>query len=846
MFGSSLRLAWRNLGRNRRRTALALGAIALAQTAVLTMDGMMNGMGDSILDSLTGPMMGHVQVHAPDWREERAPDLVIEHVEETLSAVRGFEGVAQAHARIYAPALVARDVDGHAAMIVGVDVAREVEPGGLLDGLPEEGRPGPRRALVGSALAREAGISVGDELAIFGGAADGSIANDLVTVTGILRTPLDQINRMGVIVPLASAQEIFVMPDQAHEITIRSTGPPDAAPAFAERLSGLPAVASQEVLPWQELAPEFAQLLGIFGFYGLAVLFIVFIAAAAGVANTMLMATFERRRELGMLLALGTTPGRLVRILLTEAVILGLLGVTIGSLMGAGIVHYWGEVGLDPTNLGGAEGSRADIAMYGLSFSGAMYPYLRTFDYVPGFLGVLVVSILAALGPAIATARLEPVQAMRGMEQRRRRLAPRAGWNLDWAVRSVAARYALRSLTRNFRRTMLSVLGVGFGVGVGILAISMVQGMERMTVDSAAAGGVGHLRVAPAGWNESRDISLRLQGGVARLEAIRGTKGVRVASPRARVGGLLGLGTRSTFVQLTGVDPGTEQQTLRYVRDPAEGRYLREGEAGAVVLGRAHVRRLRAELDDELVVTAVDDAGEMRSRLLVLVGIVETGSSAVDATVAHVTLEETQALSGRDGVGEITIQLEDSSQLGAVESALAGFVEGSDELLSWHDVSPELSQNLQSKSSFYRLAVFIILFVVLLGVASAQLTSVLERRKEFAVLAAVGMRGASLVRVVITEGLFLGVVAGLAALAWAAPLTYRIASTGIDMSSLMQSNERVALGGVLFDLVFHPGFGIWILPAAFGLSTLATVVASLYPAWFASRTDPASALRLDQ
>ena len=110
MIGSGLRIAWRNLGRNVRRTALTLGAIAIAQCAVLQMDGLMNGIVDSTLESVTGPLMGHVQIHEPSWREERAPDLVIEDVEATLAAVRGTEGVEAAYARIYAPALIAREV----------------------------------------------------------------------------------------------------------------------------------------------------------------------------------------------------------------------------------------------------------------------------------------------------------------------------------------------------------------------------------------------------------------------------------------------------------------------------------------------------------------------------------------------------------------------------------------------------------------------------------------------------------------------------------------------------------------------------------------------------------------
>ncbi|MCB9597661.1 MAG: ABC transporter permease [Sandaracinaceae bacterium] len=842
MIGSGLRIAWRNLGRNVRRTALTLGAIAIAQCAVLQMDGLMNGIVDSTLESVTGPLMGHVQIHEPSWREERAPDLVIEDVDATLAAVRGTEGVEAAYARIYAPALIAREVDGHAAMIVGIDVERESQPGGLLDGLPLEAHPGERRALVGRALAREAGIEVGDELAVLGTGADGSMANDLVVVGGILRTPVDLINRTGVIIPLETAQEIFTMPDQAHEITVRGTGTPSDAPALAARLGAVDALGGLEILPWSELSPEIAQMFQITGFYGLIVLFIVFIAAAAGVANTMMMATFERRRELGMLLSLGTAPRRLVGIVLTEAVILGLFGVLLGTLVGGALVAYQGHVGIDPTNLGGGAEEGVEIAVYGISFSNAIHPYLRVLDVIPGVIGVLVVSVLAALGPAGQIARLEPVAAMRGTTDGA--VGKAAGFG--GLLRSVASRYAVRSLSRNVRRTILSVLGVGFGVGVGLLSISMVQGLQRMTIEAAATGGIGHLRVAPAGWVDSRDAALRLEGGAAPLEAIRAIDGVDVATPRARMGGLLGLGTRSAFVQLTGVDPATEQRALRTVRIVTEGRYLTADDEGALVLGAAPARRLGAELGDELVVTAVDDEGEMQSRLLLLVGVVATGSSAVDETIAHVSLADVEALSGREGPGEITIRLDDPDRLDEVQAAVRGLVEGSDEVLSWAVVSPELSQNMRSKSSFYDMAVFVILLVVLLGVASAQLTGVLERRKEFAVLAALGMRGRTLVRVVLSEGLLLGCASALGALLWASPITYYISSTGIDLTSALQSGEGISLGGVLFDPVLKGGFGLWLLPTALGLALLATITASLYPAWFATKTDPAAALRVDR
>lgn len=413
MLGSTPRLAWRNLGRNRRRTALALAAIAVAQLAVLAMDGLMNGWVDSSQEAMTGPMMGHAQIHAPDWREEQAPDLVIENLEETLANVRAADGVEQAYARIYAPALAARDIDGHASVIVGIDIAAESEDGGLLQGLPREGRPEDHSVLVGSILARTAGIEVGDEIAVLGTAADGSMANDLVTVTGIISTPMDLVNRMGIVMPIATAQEIFGMPDQAHEINVRGTGI-EQTDALVAALRSVDGVEGLEVLTWRELAPELSQFMDMADAYSIIVLLIVFIAAAAGIANTLLMATFERRRELGMLLSLGTTPSRLVRIVLTEAVFLGLMGVFIGSVFGTLLVLYQGSVGIDLMTLGGQSGEATDMAMYGLNFARPIYPYLAVKDYVPGIVGIVIVSMIAAVWPAVVTARLEPMEAMRG------------------------------------------------------------------------------------------------------------------------------------------------------------------------------------------------------------------------------------------------------------------------------------------------------------------------------------------------------------------------------------------------------------------------------------------------
>ena len=207
----------------------------------------------------------------------------------------------------------------------------ESGPKGLLATAPEGARPGEYRVLVGRALAQSLGVTPGSELAVVGQGKAGSIANDLYTVAGVLPSAIDLVNRQGVLMSLEDAQQLFVMPDEASEIILHAARP-EAARELAGGVAARPAFAGLEVLPWQDVVPELVAILELADVSSYIVLIFVFVAAAAGVANTMMMATFERLHEFGMLLALGATPGRIMRLIVAEAALLGLL-VALGTLL---------------------------------------------------------------------------------------------------------------------------------------------------------------------------------------------------------------------------------------------------------------------------------------------------------------------------------------------------------------------------------------------------------------------------------------------------------------------------------------------------------------------------------
>lgn len=418
MFPSTVKIAWRNLGRNRRRTALAILAIALGQLTLVAVNCMMAGMFEDMLETITGPLLGHVQAHHEQWREERAIDLFIDHRKAVMAQISALPEVRSVSPRIFAPALVAsgekgdEPADAETGMVVGVDVSLECRKGGLLENVAVPERPGEGKVIVGRVLARRLGLEPGQQVAVIGQDADEFPASDLFVVSAIIRSSTDIINRLGVVMSMENAGEFLAMPDQAHEIIVQGNDMHQAE-ALSDKIEALPALASAEVLPWREAAPELVALMDTKGVSDIIFVTILFVAAAAGIVNTMMMSTFERTHEFGMLLAVGSRPGRIVRMVLVESIILGLVGVAVGSIVGALLVQITSQTGIDYAALTSVNSAEADFAFKGLNISYVLYPKFEWRHVIFGVVAVTLTSVLASFWPAVHAARLEPVEAMR-------------------------------------------------------------------------------------------------------------------------------------------------------------------------------------------------------------------------------------------------------------------------------------------------------------------------------------------------------------------------------------------------------------------------------------------------
>lgn len=402
-------------------------------------------------------------------------------------------------------------------------------------------------------------------------------------------------------------------------------------------------------------------------------------------------------------------------------------------------------------------------------------------------------------------------------------------------------RLAVRNLGRNPRRTALSVLGIGVGCAIALVLTGFRESVTAQYSQMAAETGPGHLRIAPAGWLPQRDEKLRLVDGPKVLEQVRSVAGVKVAAPRARVQALLAMGTRVAAVELTGVDPVAEPRALRFVRTLQAGRYLAADDVDKVVLGKALADRLSVEVDDELVVTVVGSGGGMESAMLQVAGIAATGSRDIDASIAHVPLATVERLSGRPGLGEIAVMLDAFDLVEPLRPRLLDVVGQGNTVLRWSDVTAELAQHLRQDAASARLMSGIVILVVLLGVAAAQLTAVLERKREFAVFAALGMRPWRLVVQIAAEAIALGLLGAVAGSLLASPLLYYLVVHGLDLSAFMAGEWTFE--GVLMDPVMHAQVGAWMVAYVLELAMVASLLGAVYPAFYAARTDPANALR---
>lgn len=412
------RIGWRNLGRNRKRTALTALGLAIGYFAVVIMVGWGEGMVAELIENATSLVSGQIEIHDADYRPERSLYDTIggregADVEELLDTIEADPSVEATAPRVYAGALVSSGDSTRAGVLLGVDPQREVELTRFLDSLVAGRLPvaGAYEVVVGEEMARQLAIDVGDELVVVASAADGSMANDLYAVAGVFRTGLVDFDGSTAVMPIGDLQTLVAFDaGRIHEIAVATTDPAAAA-IVAERLADALDAGNREIVvaPWTELNPLLSQYVGLADSVYWIFIVIIFGVACLGVANTMLMATFERRREFAIMLALGAKPWSVVGAVLCEALAMGFLSLIIGAALAAPPMVW---LSVSPVSL--------DWLFDSVTLEGALLtPTLRVGYNVPAWtwatIGLLVTAVVAAFYPAVRASRVPPADTLSGL-----------------------------------------------------------------------------------------------------------------------------------------------------------------------------------------------------------------------------------------------------------------------------------------------------------------------------------------------------------------------------------------------------------------------------------------------
>ena len=277
-----------------------------------------------------------------------------------------------------------------------IDLVRDISPP------PSEPPP----VLLGERLAKSLRADVGDEVYLLTSTTDGRTAEEPFRVVGLYRTGDATMDRMRAYVHLADLQRFVHLGGRVHEIAAVAADP-ELAVALATALREAPAAAGLSVRPWYEVKPMLKRMLDLNDASVGLMLFIIFVVAALGVLNTMLMAVFERTRELGVLMALGLRPWQVRRLVMIETVLLTLFGGAVGTLCGLGLDLYLLEVGWDLTSMTGG------FSVAGVTIDPVLRASVELRGLLVPLLAISVVTFLASFYPANRAAKLSPTRAMR-------------------------------------------------------------------------------------------------------------------------------------------------------------------------------------------------------------------------------------------------------------------------------------------------------------------------------------------------------------------------------------------------------------------------------------------------
>ncbi len=400
------KLAWRNVWRNKTRSAVLLLAITFGLWGGISAMGVMSGMNHQRIKDFLETQVSHIQIHHPDYVKDQDVNKTLDKPDKHLKRINDYPKLKAVTSRTVVNGMISSPTNSTGVKINGISPANEknvttIHKKVIKGSYFKTNKRNP--VLISKKLADQMGVSKGSKVVLNFQDFSNEITSGAFTVIGLFKTSNAQFDKTNAFIPKQKLQALLGKKDIIHEIAIYLDNR-EATKKVADKLSSnLPD--SYKVQTWRDIQPSLAYINDFNTQLLYFIMVIILLGLAFGIMNTMLMAIMERTRELGMLMAVGMSKNRVFRMVITETIFLSFQGGIIGILIGFGTVEYFGSQGISVAAF--SEG----LSSFG--YGDKIFPFLALYNY-PIIAGlVILTALLSSIYPAWKALKLNPAEAIR-------------------------------------------------------------------------------------------------------------------------------------------------------------------------------------------------------------------------------------------------------------------------------------------------------------------------------------------------------------------------------------------------------------------------------------------------
>lgn len=399
-----LKLAWRNIWRNKRKSLIVLSSVIVGMIAVIFYDGLDHGMLRQMLNNQISNSVAHIQIHKKGFNDNKIIKNYLPDNTPVEKAVTDQKDIKAYSKRVITFGLLSSASSSSGVYIYGIYPDLEAEVSDIKKSIIE-GKffTGSKRDIViGKKLADKLGVDIGDKVVVMANTLNGDIGSDLFRIAGIFQTVSSEFDKTTIYIPIKTDQELLDIDGHIYEYAIVLNDYHNVDKVKSELQSKLNN--RYEVLSYKDLLPMLIYQMDLYDQTMWIFYMIVGLALIFGIVNTMLMSVFERINEIGVLMAIGMNNSRIFLMFVLEAFMIGVIGTFLGLALGL-LIHW-------PISISGINFSIFSDALKSFGIGAVIYPVLSVTNTVMLTLIIPFIAVIGALYPAYRAIKLEPIKAI--------------------------------------------------------------------------------------------------------------------------------------------------------------------------------------------------------------------------------------------------------------------------------------------------------------------------------------------------------------------------------------------------------------------------------------------------